>query len=73
MRSGSQSRFKRHKMGMLPGDISLHTKIAMLEKCHEPDVQPDKSFREFQRERAEAAFRQSEDQEIQGQLNDNDE
>ncbi len=67
------ARFKRSKMGQLPGDLSIRTKIRMMEKDEPIDVFPwqristkvIKIFRKIQKQRAEKKFRRGRAAEIE--------
>ena len=77
MRSGKYSRYKRQKMGDLPGDYPIKDKIHMLEKGtlqfgYYPWIDPAKGFRKQYVKNANARFRQRRHKEIAESLeNDN--
>ena len=68
-----KARFKRSKMGKLPGELSIRTKARMMESNEPIDVSPwqrigtraIKIFRKFQQRRAEVRFRRGERAEIE--------
>lgn len=61
-----KSEFKKSKMGKLPGEFSIRTKIRIIEEdgpisifpWQELDTKPIKAFRKMQRRRAEKRLRQ---------------
>jgi len=60
--------FKKSKMGQLPGDVSIRTKIRMMESnepikiflWHEINTKAIKAFRKVQKRKAEKRLRQKE-------------
>jgi hypothetical protein len=78
MRSGSQTRYKRYKMGHLPGDLPHQCKARLLEyregkSLPEEDEWRVKGFKKDQHLRAEGAFRRSERAEIEEFLEEEEE
>jgi len=78
MARGKLNRDKQTKVGELPGDLHLVWKIAMLEKKNylegaQPDdlvfeIEQAKSYRKIIAEKAKRRFRNSEEKEIQEEI-----